>query len=124
MADFEQQPLFLTVAEALAQGYTKCGDENRDFQICMEITDVTTTEHQWCNLVLCEKEPIYRSVTDEIVRDIIIDQVYADDQFDDDTEDTSDDLKKHVDWKRIADEINEALKKKPYWNFTSIRLIP
>lgn len=124
MAEFEQKPLFLTVAEALEQGYELCGDESQDFQHLSNITELDAADFQYKQLVVAEKESFYLSIDAGSVRDMVTDRVYDNDKIADDTDDIKDLLKDHVDWERIASEINEALKRKPYWNLTTIRLIP
>lgn len=114
----------LTIPQALEQGYRYYGYEALEWQPLSPLEDCLTWSPEalkFGTLRLFDKEPIYRSVDENGLRDMVTDAV-MDNSSADDTEAVPDALKAEVPWKEFADKINAVLKEHPYYRLTDIKL--
>lgn len=118
----------LTVKEAIEQGYTLYGYDSADggFQSLHSIDGLSAEDfEEFTDMVLAEKEPHYVGVNAiALYQDIIEDLMCSEDCLGDDTVEIDDLVKTAVDWDDIAAKINAALKTRPYYRLTEIKLIP
>ena len=118
----------LTIKEALAQGFTKCGYEQTDWQMCMDIEDMTEQDFEDADrtrILLFSKESTCPDVSEGTIRDIIADQVS--DRWADETGDDTDTVLekiKAVDFSGIHKLLTEALSTHQCWFATDIQLVP
>lgn len=122
----------LTVKEALEQGYTHWGYDNRDFQHLSRLEGLMEGDFKdgpafelYGYIVLAQKEPYYLSISSDTVQEIISDHIMSQDNYCDDDFNTVPDALKEVEgWDEFAVKINAKLKEHPYWYLTQIKLIP
>lgn len=116
----------LTVSQAIAQGYTLYGYADRDYQSLYNLADIQPQDFEYApqSLVLAGSEPQYMSIDGESIWDFVQDSVLANSEICDDTDDIAALLKSEIDWEEIAQKINTALQKKPYYFLTQIKLVP
>lgn len=124
----EEEITKLTRKEALLQGYTKCGFDQRDWQMCMDIEDMTEADFETSMLtkiVVFSKESTHPDVSEERLREIVADQV-SDSWCDETGDDTTGvlDAIKSVDFSGIHKLLTEALSEYQCWFATDIELIP
>jgi hypothetical protein len=124
-----QTPKELTVKEAIEQGYTHWGYDNGEYQSVQRLEDVTVEDfepNEWRggDPVLADKEPTYVQVeTADLYTDLISNLRDSENCFGDDTDEIDDLVKGAVDWEGIAVKINDALKTRPYYPMTEIKLV-
>jgi hypothetical protein len=120
----------LTVKEALEQGYTLYGYEEYEYQSLSEISDLDADEFESAEahgrtIIAAEKEPSFVSVKVEDLYDDLIDNLMdREEAHGDDTREIEHLVKTAVNWPEIADKINAALKTRPYYTLTQIKLLP
>jgi hypothetical protein len=115
----------LTVAEAIAQGYTRYGRANLDYQHLHDIDDITEDDFTE-ELRLTEKESFYTpSISAEDLAELVAEHIECqnDDMTGDDTNEVYNIIKK-LDFEPISKVINKALEDKKFWRLTDIKLIP
>jgi hypothetical protein len=125
-----KEPKSLTVKEALKKGYAHWGYDNGEYQSVSRLEDITPEDFkpsEWIGgvPVLADKEPIYVQVeTPDLYNDIISNLRDSENCFGDDTDEIDDLVKGAVDWEDISAKINAALKTRPYYPMTQIKLKP
>lgn len=118
----------LTVKEALAQGYTKCGFDQTDWQTVMEIEDMSAVDFETpilTKIVVFSKESTHPDVSEERLKEIVADNV--NDSWEDETGDDTNkvyDTIMSVDFSSIHKLLNDALSSHQCWFATDIELIP
>jgi hypothetical protein len=121
----------LTVKEAILQGYVHWGYDNGEYQSVQRLEDITTDDfkpNEWIggDPVLADKEPTYVQVaeTADLYNDLISNLRDSENCFGDDTDEIDELVKNAVDWEDIGAKINAALKTRPYYAMTQIKLLP
>lgn len=114
----------MTKSQALKAGYTKYGFDNESYQSTRELSDIEDYEfNDPRGVMLFDIKPSYPSVDAESLLDMVHDTVVGDMDFRDDTNDVFDNLKGKVNWEEMAEKINSALREKPYYYLTNIKLV-
>lgn len=123
-------PTQLTVKEAIEQGYTLYGYDGYGYQSLFEISDldadeIESAEDNGRTIIAADKEPRYVSVTVKDLYDDLIDNLMdREEAKGKDTREIEHLVKTAVDWDDIAAKINAALKTRPYYPLTDIKLVP
>jgi hypothetical protein len=114
----------LTLQQAISEGYTHFGYTGRDYQSVNPLEDITEDDFKDDNIVLFEKKPFYLGIDADNLRDIVTDTVIDNGEIADDTDEPYDLLRDGVNWEKFAEEINDAMRHRPYWRLTKIKLVP
>lgn len=123
-------PTQLTVKEAIEQGYTLYGYDGYGYQSLGEISDldadeIKSAEDNGRTIIAADKEPRYVSVTVKDLYDDLIDNLMdREEAHGDDTREIEHLVKTAVNWEDVAAKINAALKTRPYYTLTDIKLVP
>lgn len=114
----------LTIAEALAQGYTKAMTAKGEFEAVVDIEDMDHTDFDR-PMVVCEKGSYHPEITKEGLRDTLSEDIqqYWSDQTGDDTDDISQVIE-NLDFSALEKQINDALQSVTYYKRTAISLVP
>lgn len=118
----------LTIKQAIEQGYTRYGFASKEWQTVEELHDyifeeIEPDEHE--DVVLCEKEGQYPSITRNEIADILSEYIGEnDDEICARDSDEVYETVKGYDFTYLSIELNSKLKKHEYWILTDIQLIP
>lgn len=117
----------LTVKEAIAQGYTKYGYSNKEWQHAHDLDDILgnhLSDDSWEDLVLFEKESKSSTIDERQIADLLSDYIGEHDSEacarDDDR--VYDAILK-MDFSETAAKINKELEQHNYYMLTNIKLI-
>lgn len=116
----------LTVQQALAEGFTKWGYANREWQHANDITDINSADfdtHE--KILLFSKESKTPSIEGDYIRDMIADSL--NDDWSSETNDDTNEVMHTItamNFDDVADRINEKLSKHVCYTLTDIELIP
>lgn len=115
----------MTKSEALKAGYTMYGIDGREFQCMNNIADMTDEDFNdpTGELLICDSEAHYETIDGDSIYEMVNDHIQGSSEFQDDTDEIPNLLKTEIDWEDIAEKINEACKKRPYYFLTNIRLV-
>ena len=119
----------LTVLEALEQGYTHCGWNDKDWQVLHKLEDMNqedfNDEFESGELVLAAKDPKTTTITKEQIGETLAELMLDlhSQQCADDTDEVYD-LVKELNFEQAAEMINKKLESKKYWDLTDIKLVP
>jgi hypothetical protein len=117
----------LTIAEALAEGFTKVGTDTTGWQHLHELSDMTAADFDGrTKYFLFTKEAQYCMRETKDFADMVADRIsddYADETGSDDVKDIFEEIKA-LDFSSITQKINFVMSSYPYWTKTSIELIP
>lgn len=121
----------LTIKQALAEGYTLCGEDGLEWQSLMHIEELTDDEIVETNsrgkrLVLASKEPKVHMTSPKNLMDQAIDDYYNNDDFsNDDTGEIDHAIRANQElFEEFATKLNEIYATKKVWLLTKIELIP
>ena len=115
----------LTVKQAIAEGFEKCGFAGHEWQNLMDISEVTEDDFNHGKIELAEKTPNHYAIDWTEFRDRALDGYFDSDTGDDDAKDIEmllDEIK--PEFEALAAKVNEQFLKRPWWTLTSIELIP
>lgn len=114
---------YLTKSEAIEQGYTEASQED-SYNPCM-LTDLDDSELGSSKYFLVQKEPVFACIDESYLYDAAMDAAkdsvmahIEDDDF------LTDAINEAVDFKVIAEKINEKLFNQPIYVRSHIRVLP
>jgi len=115
----------LTIKEALSQGYTKCGDNKKEWQTLDDISELGKEDFVDRDIVLAEKESFSPSISEDKIKELLADYI-SDEWYERCPDDTDEVYNKvsEVDVTDVTKRINENLSDKKAWMLTSIKLTP
>ena len=119
----------MTIAEALSEGYTRCGHEGREYQTLMKIEVLTEDDWEYAEgrgdrIMVADNEMHTAKLDADFLMDYLNDQYHETEENPDDTEDMVAYLKEA---KPMIDEfvekINAIYAKKEWYFLTDIEII-
>jgi hypothetical protein len=115
---------FLTIEEAVSQGYSLCGVKGKEFQHFHTISELNEEDFEECDFVLASKEEYTLGISADDLCDMVTDHVVDSNELADDTNGVPDLLKSSVPWEEISQKINSVLVEHKYYFLTEINLVP
>jgi len=114
----------LTISQAIAEGYEKCGYNGRDWQHLMNISEMMPEDFD-STIVLAEKIPNHYLTDWTDFRDTALDGYFGAEHQEDDFNGVQGDLNQFkTEFTALSEKVNEYFKTRPWWKLTNIKLIP
>ena len=116
----------LTIKEAIKQGYTKYGFQNREWQLVNDLSDALTEieEDEWEDIVLFQKKSLQPKISKERIAELLSDNIGDEDSDESGRDDDCVyETVKAIDFTDIAEKINKELEQHEYWTLTDIKLV-
>lgn len=116
--------LKLTVKEAIEQGYTLCGYDDKDYQSLRSIDSLTDEDFDAGKIMVAEKEPMNIEVDADSISDYLADwvtSIYGENSGDD-SQDLYDEIRE-LNFDAITAEINSKIANHPLFHLEEIELV-
>lgn len=118
----------LTIIEASLAGYMYAGYRDKDEQSIKILGKITQTDFDNADgqsgpLVLCSLNPYAYTISEDVLRELVVDHICAQDEVADEDGELAD-TASEANFKPLVEEINRLMFAKKFYDLTDIELLP